>query len=145
MAGRGVYARDERHEFGSPRGIVAPILGNEGINDLPADQPLLHQRSHRVDHLEARPRRQRPGASQRRIPAHRIAGDGDDVDAVAVDRQEVAERAGVDQRRCVVAARVPRNRIGRGSIEREQSLLAPRAALGVKAREHIDLVGMITA
>ena len=57
---RSVDACDERHQLGASGGVITPVLGHERMNRLAADETLLRQRSHCIDYLEARLRREPP-------------------------------------------------------------------------------------
>ena len=135
MAGPGADLGHQRHQPRLLRRVIAPVLGHERIERLPADQRLLHQRAHRIDHLEPAFGRQRATAGQRRIPAHRIAGHGNHLDPARIYRAEIAKRAGIDQTRGIVAARVFGDGIGRGSVQRRQRLLPQRGRRRIEARQ----------
>ncbi len=79
-----------RQQLGLARRIRLPVLAKEGIDQLPADQRLLHQRAHRVGDGETVLWSSRARAGEGGIPAHRITGDCDDFDLFAVDDSEIA-------------------------------------------------------
>ena len=107
---------------------------------MPADQVILHQRAHGVDHLEAVFGRQRARTGKGGIPAHRIAGDGDNLDVL--QGGEIGEGGGVDQRRGVVAARVFGDGIGGGAVQRSQGFLAKFGAAGVESGQQRAVLEM---
>ena len=122
---------------------LAPILVDHRVERLSADQGLVHQRAHRVDDGQARFRSRCGGAGEGDVPAHAIAGDGDDLEGVAVDAQIIGVGAGVDQRRGVVAAGVDGVGIALGCIQLADQRLPLLAAIAVHHVDEVALVGMV--
>ena len=119
-------------QFRTAAGIWLPLFIHERIDDLPADHMGLHQRAHGVDHLEPVLRRKRPRAGQRRIPAHRVARHRHHLHAL--QRQEIAKRRGIDQRACVVAARMAGHGVGGRAVQSGQRFLSQGGAAGIERR-----------
>ena len=77
---------------------VAPPLGIDfGINELAANEAILHHGPHGIDHIDGGIGIQSTGAGQGNIPAHGIPGYRNHLIALGIDIHKVTYRAGIDE------------------------------------------------
>jgi hypothetical protein len=101
--------------------------------------------AHRIDDPEAVLSAHRAADRQRRIPAHRIAGDRGDVEAAAVDGEEIGEGGGEDERRGDVASGVERGTEALRPVELGEGGLAACGPDLVEAFDQLPPARMVAA
>ena len=117
--------RSDQPEQGlAQAGHLAPVLVDHRQQDLSARFAGLAVLAHRIDDREACCRGDRARTGERRIPAHRIAGDRGDVETRPVDVEEIGVGGGEDERRGDVAARMGGDAEPVGAVQRRNGRLA---------------------
>ncbi len=117
VAGAAVDRRRRRQHGAAQTRRLPPVVADYGDQHLTPGLAGLAVLAHRVDDREAVLEVDRAGDGERAVPAHRIAGHRDDVEARPVDGEEIGVGRGEDQRRGDVAARVQGRAEALGPVE----------------------------
>lgn len=100
----GADAFERRRHRGGAAGLGAPIVVDERIDRLPSDLAVLGHPAHRLDKVEGVVEAEDTGGEKRRIPAHAVAADGDDIEIGVIEAEEVECGAREGQAGGVLAA-----------------------------------------
>ena len=122
--------------------IGNPILAPAGINQLSADQVLVHQAAHRVGQAEAVLQGQRTGNGQRDVPPHRVTGDRDNFDIVG-QHLRICHGTGIDQGGGDIAARVTCHAEPGGGVKLGHRRTASRLPLCIETGNQLCLMRMM--